>query len=205
MRTTGMETLISSTDRFLRRIRRNKLRRDLDALTKLNRALGEQRALELTRRARDKSAGQDDFQLRLVDGSDYPHPGRLDFIDAAIDPKNDTLQMRIVVPNPEGMLRPGQYVRVLVPSAARPSAILIPQKAVQELQGLKTVYVVGADNKVSVRQIKATYRLGNDWVLDDGLQAGEVLVVDGLQKVTPGAIVKPVFAAGHDAGDSPHS
>jgi len=162
----------------------------------VNFALGEQRMLELTRRA--KEAGQDEFRLRLVDGSNYPHPGRLDFVDAAVDPKNDTLQVRIVAPNPEGLLRPGQYVRVLVPSASRPDAILIPQKAVQELQGLKTVYVIDAANKASVRQITATQRLGTDWVLDSGLQPGDVVVVDGLQKVSPGATVKPVFVADHD-------
>ena len=160
----------------------------------VNFALGEQRALDLTRRARTKAAGQGDFRLRLVDGSDYPQPGRLDFVDAAIDPKNDTLQVRISVPNPDGILRPGQYVRVLVPSASRPDAILIPQKAVQELQGLKNVFVVGPDNKVAVRQITATQRLGTDWVLDSGISAGEVVVIDGLQKVAPGATVKPVFA-----------
>jgi membrane fusion protein, multidrug efflux system len=161
----------------------------------VNFALGEQRMLDLTRRARTKATAPADFRLRLVDGSDYPHAGRLDFVDAAVDLKNDTLQVRIVVPNPDGLLRPGQYVRVLVPSAARPDAILIPQKAVQELQGLKTVYVIGADNKAAARQIIATQRLGSDWVLDSGLAAGDIVVVDGIQKVTPGATVKPVFAA----------
>jgi membrane fusion protein (multidrug efflux system) len=161
----------------------------------VNFVLGEQRMLELTRSPHGKAGSQVAFRLRLVDGSDYPHQGKLDFVDAAVDPKNDTLQMRIVVPNPERMLRPGQYVRVLVPTATRPSAILIPQKAVQELQGLKTVYVIGADNKASVRQVTATQRFGSDWVLDGGLQAGEIVVVDGLPKVTPGATVKPVFAA----------
>jgi membrane fusion protein (multidrug efflux system) len=168
----------------------------------VNFALGERRMLELTRRAGGKSAGEDAFRLRLVDGSDYPHEGRLNFVDAAVDPKNDTLQVRIVVDNPEGLLRPGQYVRVLVPSAPRPDAILIPQKAVQELQGLKTVFVIDAANKASARQITATQRLGTDWVLDGGLQAGEVVVVDGLQKVTPGATVKPVFAADREAADA---
>ena len=161
----------------------------------VNFALGEQRMLELTRREQSKTAGQSDFRLRLVDGSDYAQPGRLNFVDAAVDPKNDTLQVRIVVPNPDGLLRPGQYVRVLVPSASRPNAILIPQKAVTELQGLKTVYVVGTDNKVSTRQITATQRMGNDWVIDAGLEPGEVVVVDGLQKVSPGTTVKPVFMA----------
>jgi membrane fusion protein, multidrug efflux system len=168
----------------------------------VNFVLGEQRMLELTRRARDKTAGHDDFHLKLVDGSDYPQPGHLDFVDAAVDPKNDTLQVRIVVSNPDGLLRPGQYVRVLVPSASRPDAILIPQKAVQELQGLKTVFVIGDDNKVSVRQITATQRLGSDWVIDSGLKAGEVVVVDGLQKVSPGATVKPVFVADRNAAEN---
>jgi membrane fusion protein, multidrug efflux system len=166
----------------------------------VNFALGEQRMLELTRHERERAAGQDDFHLRLVDGSEYPHPGRLDFVDAAVDPKNDTLQVRIVVPNPEGSLRPGQYVRVLVPSATRPDAILIPQKAVQELQGLKTVYVIDAANKAQTRQITATQRLGTDWVLDSGLQPGDIVVVDGLQKVSPGATVKPVFAPDSNRG-----
>jgi membrane fusion protein, multidrug efflux system len=162
----------------------------------VNFALGEQRMLELTRRAHAKATAPADFRLRLVDGSDYPHPGRLDFVDTAVDPKSDTLQVRIVVPNPDSLLRPGQYVRVLVPAAARPDAILIPQKAVQELQGLKTVYVIGPDDKAAVRQITATQRLGSDWVLDGGLAAGDIVVVDGIQKVTPGATVKPVFADG---------
>jgi membrane fusion protein (multidrug efflux system) len=170
----------------------------------VNFALGEQRALELTRRARVKPSEPDAFHLRLVDGSDYPQTGKLDFVDAAIDPKNDTLQMRIAVPNPDRMIRPGQFVRVLVPSAARPNAILVPQKAVQELQGLKTIYVIGADNKASVRQIAATQRLGSDWVLDSGLQGGEIVVVDGLQKVSPGATVKPVFAADRAGADGAH-
>jgi membrane fusion protein, multidrug efflux system len=171
----------------------------------VNFVLGEQRMLDLTRRTRDKTGGHDEFRLRLVDGSEYPHPGHLDFVDAAVDPKNDTLQVRIVVPNPDGLLRPGQYVRVLVPSAPRPDAILIPQKAVQEQQGLKTVYVVDADNKVSARQITATQRFGTDWVIDSGLQAGDIVVVDGLQKVSPGATVRPVFLADRDAAEKPRS
>jgi membrane fusion protein (multidrug efflux system) len=168
----------------------------------VNFALGEQRMLELTRRSGSKTSGQGEFRLRLTDGSDYSHAGRLDFIDAAVDPRNDTLQVRIVVPNPDGMLRPGQYVRVLVPSAARPDAILIPQKAVQEVQGLKTVFVIDTQNKASVRQITASQRLGSDWVLDGGLAAGDLVVVDGIQKVTPGATVKPVFAADRPAPDA---
>jgi len=171
----------------------------------VNFSLGEQRMLELTHRMTGKTAGKgstDAFRLRLADGSEYPHPGRIDFVDAAIDPHNDTLQVRIVVPNPEGLLRPGQYARVLVPATTRVNAILVPQKAVTELQGRKSVFVVDADGKVAVRTIKATQLQGTDWVLDDGLSAGESFVVDGLQKVMPGATVKPVLPA-DAAADAP--
>jgi len=161
----------------------------------VNFALGEERMLQLTRRERSGKGDHPEFLLRLVDGTEYPHPGRLNFVDTAVDPKNDTLQVRVVVPNPEGLLRPGQYLKVRVPTGTRPEALLVPQKAVTELQGLKTVFVVGADNKVAVRQITATQRLGADWVLDGGLKPGELVIVDGLQKVAPGAAVKPVFVA----------
>jgi len=99
------------------------------------------------------------------------------------------------VPNPERILRPGLFVRVIVPAFEHPSAIRVPQQAVQELQGLKSVYVVSADNKVESRQIVANYRLANDWVVDSGLHAGDRVVVEGVGKLRAGIPVKPVLAA----------
>ena len=109
--------------------------------------------------------------------------------------KSGTLQLRVSVPNPDRTLRPGLFVRVIVAAFENPSAIRIPQQAVQELQGLKSVYVVDAENKAESRQIVATYRIANDWVVDSGLKAGDRVVVEGIGKVKPGAPVKPVPAA----------
>jgi membrane fusion protein, multidrug efflux system len=135
------------------------------------------------------------FSLKLIDGSDYQYQGKLNFVDTAVDPKNGTLQVRLSVPNPERALRPGQFVRVAVPAERNQNAILVPQQAVQELQGKHSVFVIGADNKAVYRDIGITMRMGNNWVVERGLKAGEMVVVEGTSKVKPGAPVKPVQLA----------
>jgi membrane fusion protein (multidrug efflux system) len=156
--------------------------------------ISEDRLLELQKAPRtpDKTTP---FRIKLADGSDYAMTGRLDFVDAAIDQRTGTLQVRISVPNPERRLRPGLFVRVSVPVLDAPEAICIPQQAVQELQGTKSVYVVAADGKVEARQIVARHRLGSEWVVVSGLAAGDKVVVEGIGKIRPGATVKPVVAA----------
>jgi membrane fusion protein (multidrug efflux system) len=169
----------------------------------VNFTISENRFLELQKRLKRPPGERLDqappFRLRLADGVEYPLPGKLDFVDATLDQKSGTLQVRVSVPNPERALRPGLFVRVIVPAFENASAIRIPQQAVQELQGLKTVYVVGADDKVDARQITANHRIANDWVVDSGLQPGERIVVEGTGKVRAGAPVKPVpVASGTD-------
>jgi membrane fusion protein, multidrug efflux system len=132
------------------------------------------------------------FHIRLVDGSEYRFPGRLDFVDAAVDEKTGTLQMRISVPNPRRVLRPGLFVRVTVPAAQTPYAILVPQQAVQEQQGLKSVFVVDSSGKAQPRQIVAANRKDQNWIVDSGLQAGEQVVVEGIGKVRAGQPVRAV-------------
>ncbi|RZI44031.1 efflux RND transporter periplasmic adaptor subunit [Herbaspirillum sp. HC18] len=157
--------------------------------------ISEQKLTELQRQYNLRDiAKSPDFKLKLIDGSDYKYSGKLNFVDAAVDPRNGTLPVRVVVPNPEGMLRPGQFMRVLVPGKPNPEAILVPQKAVQEIQGKRSVYVVGTDNKVTSRDITANNRLGNDWVVEQGLKPNETIIVEGIGKVQPGATVKPVPA-----------
>jgi len=156
--------------------------------------ISEDRLLEL-RKAPSAPDKTTPFRIRLADGTDYAMTGRLDFVDAAIDQKSGTLQVRITVPNPERLLRPGLFVRVSVPILDTKEAICVPQQAVQELQGTKSVFVVGADGKAEVRQIIATRRLGNEWVVAKGLSAGERVVVEGTGKIRPGAPVKAVPAA----------
>lgn len=156
--------------------------------------ISEDRLLELRKAERtpDKTTP---FRVRLADGTDYAFTGRLDFVDATIDQRSGTLRVRITVPNPERALRPGLFVRVSVPALDTAEAICIPQQAVQELQGTKTVFVVGADGKVEARSIVARHRDGNEWVVARGLVAGERVVIEGTGKIRAGAPVKPVLVA----------
>ena len=159
-------------------------------------SVSEDKLLELQKRLKRPPGERTDlappFHIRLADGTDYKLTGKLNFVDAAIDQKSGTLQVRVSVPNPERILRPGLFVRVTVAAFDNPSAIRIPQKAVTELQGLKSVYVVTAGDKVEPRQIVASYRLDNDWVVDSGLAAGDRVVVEGIGKLRSGAQVKPI-------------
>jgi membrane fusion protein (multidrug efflux system) len=162
-------------------------------------SVSESRLLELQKQLKRPPGEQPDlastFHIRLADGTDYALPGKLNFVDATLDQKSGTLQVRISVPNPDRVLRPGLFVRVIVPAFETPNAIRIPQQAVQELQGLKSVYVVAADNKAESRQIVASHRLENDWVVDSGLKPGDRVVIEGVGKVKPGAPVKPIAVA----------
>jgi len=164
----------------------------------VNFTVGEQKLIELRQVLGNASGKSPDeatpFRIKLIDGSDYPQRGRLDFVDAAVDPKNGTLQVRIAVPNPDQALRPGQFVRVILPARESANAIRIPQRAVTELLGTQTVFVIGPDNKVTPREIVAKTRIGNDWLVDKGLNPNEQVVVDGIPKVRPGIVVKPVMA-----------
>ena len=172
----------------------------------VNFSVSEGRLLELQRQLKRPPGERPDlaptFRIRLADGTDYTLPGKLNFIDATLDQKSGTLQVRISVPNPDRVLRPGLFVRVIVPAFESPSAIRIPQQAVQELQGLKSVYVVSADDKAESRQIAATHRIGSDWVVDSGLTSGDRVVIEGIGKIKPGATVKPVVAMSPVATDS---
>lgn len=169
----------------------------------VNFTVSEQRLLELQKRS-DNSLGREKgksppYKLKLVDGSDYKFSGRLNFVDAAVDPKSGTLQVRLSVPNPDGVLRAGQFVRVIVPASENPDAIRLPQQAVQEMQGKLSVFVIDAENKAVYREIVAKTRLDNDWVVESGLKRGETVIVEGINKVRPGMPVRPILPAPADA------
>ena len=174
----------------------------------VNFTVSEQRLLDLQKRLAgglDAQKGKSlPYRLKLVDGSDYKFSGRLNFVDAAVDPKSGTLQVRLSVPNPNQSLRSGQFMRVVVPALENPDAIRVPQQAVQEMQGKRSVFVVDGDNKVAFREIVANTRLDNDWVVEGGLKPGEMVIVEGTNKVRPGMPVKPVPAnAGSDGKGAP--
>jgi membrane fusion protein (multidrug efflux system) len=140
------------------------------------------------------------IRLKLIDGSEYQYGGRIDFIDPAVDPRNGTLPVRLIVPNPAGALRAGQFVRAIVPAREHPDAILVPEKAVQELQGKQSVYVLGPGNTAVHRDIAASARVDNKWLVERGLQPGEIVIVEGVAKVKPGAPVRPAPAAADQGG-----
>jgi len=121
----------------------------------------------------------------------HPEKGQLTFIDRNVDPQTGTILLEAAFPNPGGVVRPGQYARVRAAVDLKNGAILVPQRAVSELQGVYNVAVVGGDDTVEVRMVKPAERIGTLWVIDSGLKAGERIVVEGLQKVRPGVKVKP--------------
>jgi membrane fusion protein (multidrug efflux system) len=130
-------------------------------------------------------------RIMLEDGSEYAKPGRLLFSDLTVDPTTGQITLRAEVPNPTGELLPGLYVRVRL-EQAQAMAFTVPQQAVTRTAQGDTVMVVGADGKVSPRTIKISSANGNQWVVLDGLKDGDKVMVDGFQKLQPGATVKPV-------------
>ena len=142
-------------------------------------------------------------ELLLADGSVYPHAGKFDFADRAVNPQTGTLTLRAVFPNTEQLLRPGMTGRVRVTYDVADKAILIPQKAVTELLGKQFVSVVGADGKVEQRPVKTGDRLGEQWLIEEGLNVGVAVVVEGVQKARPGSIVKAAPLASAQAPAAP--
>jgi membrane fusion protein (multidrug efflux system) len=149
--------------------------------------------LRLAREAEGKDVTDEEksltAQLLLADGTTLPYPGTLDAIERAVDPLTGTLSLQISFPNPERLLRPGQYGRVRFESGNRRGALLVPQRAVQELQDHYNVAVVGEDNTVSIRGVKVGPRVDDLWVIEQGLEPGEKVVVEGLQRLRDGMTV----------------
>jgi len=129
-------------------------------------------------------------QLVLADGSTYPQRGRLVLVDRSVDSQTGTLRADLTFPNPNRVLRPGLYAKVRYKEEVRPAALLVPQRAVQELQGQFSVVVVNAENKVEGRKVKTGPRVGNLWILEEGVKPGEKVIVEGVQKVRDGVAVK---------------
>ena len=126
--------------------------------------------------------------LTLADGSRYPQTGKIQTVDRAVDPSTGTLGLQLVFPNPQLILRPGQYGRVRILLDTKRGALLVPQRAVQELQSIYTVAIVEGD-KVAFRTVKVGPKVASLWVIEDGLKAGEQIVVEGLQRIQDGTTV----------------
>jgi len=153
--------------------------------------------LELRRQAQGGLART--VRLLLEDGSEYGLTGTLNFLDQAVDPTTGSVSLRATFPNPQRLLLPGQFVRVRIEAGANPRGIAVPQRAVTMTPAGASVMVLGAGNVASPRQVKLGQLAGGLWVITDGLKFGDKVIVDGLQKVQPGAKVNPSPAGARPA------
>lgn len=157
--------------------------------------ISEQEYLHFARRIREIDAGRGGerppLELILADGSIYPERGKFTFADRQVNLQTGTITMQGLFPNPGNILRPGQYAKVRVAPDLQKGALLVPQRAVQELQGMYQVAVVGPDNVVQIRTVKPGERVGSLWIINEGLKPGERVVAEGLQKVRDGLTVNP--------------
>jgi membrane fusion protein (multidrug efflux system) len=146
--------------------------------------------IRLDARGRAQNAEQR-LDLFLADNTQFPHKGRIVFVDRALDVKTGTISVRAEFPNPNKVLRPGQFARVRGVVEDRPDAVLLPQLAVQDQQGAKIVFVVEAGDKVALRAVTLDERVGDFYIATKGVARGERVIVEGVQKVRPGMQVKP--------------
>jgi membrane fusion protein (multidrug efflux system) len=140
------------------------------------------------------SKREPNLELILIDGSLYGHKGKVDFVDRDVDTTTGAMLVQASFPNPEKLLRPGQFARVRVQVQKIKDGILIPQRCVMELQGLYNVFVVDTQNKIVTREISAGPKVGSFWLIEKGLKPGEKVVYEGLQKVKEGMTVNPTVA-----------
>jgi RND family efflux transporter MFP subunit len=146
---------------------------------------------DLTRVLAQRGTGALTVTVALAGRPDHPEPGRVDFVNNSVDPTTGTFQVRATVPNRERGLLPGQYAQVRLHMGNRLDSILVPEQALMEEQGGQSVLVVGADRKVERRSVVTGPTFEGQRVIERGLEAGEEVVIDGLQKAPPGAVVNP--------------
>jgi len=140
---------------------------------------------------REAQFKREPLELILADGRTYERPGSIYFADRQVDPSTGAIRIAGLFPNPGNILRPGGYGKVRASSRTQKDALLVPQRAVSELQGGYQVAVVDSENKVSIRTVKVGERTGTEWIIDEGLKRGERVVAEGVQKVRPGMTVNP--------------
>jgi membrane fusion protein (multidrug efflux system) len=156
--------------------------------------LSEQEYMRFRREAEargNSESKEDNLELILADGRVFAHKGRVYFADRQVDERTGTIKVATLFPNPGNVLRPGQFAKIRALIETQKGALLVPQRAVNELQGRFQVAVVGPDNKVDLRWVKVGERAGPLWVIDEGLKPGERVIVEGIQKVKAGIIVTP--------------
>lgn len=155
--------------------------------------LGAAEKIQERYKERERGEAYGGVELELILGGEklYPHKGQFYLVDRQVDVKTGTIRVAALFPNPNNFLRPGQFARVRAVTKTKEKALLVPQRAVMEMQGSYQVVVVNAENKADIRPVKVGERTGTLWIIDQGLKPGERVVVEGLQKVKAGMTVKP--------------
>ncbi len=158
-----------------------------------------------------RESGQRPIRLILADGSEYSQPGRFDMVDPTVDPQTGTLGIRVLFPNPENLLKPGQYAKVRVRISNHENAVVVPVTAIMDVQGMKSVYVVGEDGTVKNQPVKLGTQSSTLDVIREGVEAGDMILAEGINRVKPGMKIKPIVVpmepgntqqpAASDAGD----
>jgi len=140
---------------------------------------------------RERLEQQPELELVLSDGTVYQHKGKFYVVDRNVDVKTGAIKLAATFPNPGNLLRPGQYGRVRAVTSFKQNALLVPQRSVTELQGSYRLAVVDSENKVRIRPVKVGEKLGSMWIIDEGLQPGESVVAEGIQRIRPDQVVSP--------------
>src|SRR5665213_52194 len=147
-------------------------------------------------------AAESPVKIILADGRTYEHDGKLQFADVTVDPTTGDFLLRAIVPNPNGLLLPGMYVRAVLDEGVLPQGVLAPQQGItHDPKGNASAMIVNRDGKVERRAVKASRTVGNQWLIDQGLAAGYRVIVEGLQRVQPGMAVKAVESSGNDIAE----
>jgi membrane fusion protein (multidrug efflux system) len=147
--------------------------------------------LNLQRRNSQDRTLEAPLELILADGTAFPYKGKVENTVNAVDSKTGTLELQAKFPNPQHTVLPGQFGRIRLAASVRKGALLVPQRSVSDLQGLQSVFTVGDDNKAVARNVVTAERVGEYWVVQQGLKPGDKVIVEGLQRVRPGALVNP--------------
>jgi membrane fusion protein (multidrug efflux system) len=144
----------------------------------------------------------EEIKMILADGSEYNQNGTFDMADRAVDPQTGTLGIRVTFPNPDGELRPGQYAKIRVLIELAKGAIVVPARGVIDVQGTKSIYKVDKDGKIVSQPIKLGFEAKNLVIVTEGIKAGDMIIADGIRKVRPGMVIKPIVVPMHnDAGE----